>query len=86
MHSYITLHHATNLYKSCLLTTYGKIPKLGETSIQNKKGHESLENITNSMLQVEFFTLKNFDMREIYNINSKIWEKPLNSEKHKDAK
>ena len=42
-----------------------EIPKLGETSTQNIKEHESSEKITISMLQAEFLTFKNFVMREI---------------------
>ena len=49
-----------------------EIPKLGETSIQNIKEHESSENITISMLQTEFLTFKNFVMEEISSMNEKI--------------
>ena len=38
----------------------GKVPKLGETSTQNVKEHESPEKITNSILQVEFVMGENF--------------------------
>ena len=43
----------------------GKVPKLGETSTQNVKEHESPEKITNSILQVEFVMGENFQDENI---------------------
>ena len=38
-----------------------EIPKLGKTSTQNVKEHESSGKITISMLQAELLTFKNFE-------------------------
>ena len=63
-----------------------EIPKLGETSIQNIREHESSEKITISMLQAEFLTFKDFVMGESSNMNTKISGIFLNSGKQKETK
>ena len=60
--------------------------KLGETSTQNIKEHESSEKITISMLQTDFLTFKNFVMEEISSMNEKISWIFLNSGKQKETK
>ena len=61
-------------------------PKLGETSTQNVKEHESSEKVTITMLQAEFLTFKNFAMGGISNKNEKISRIFLNSGKQKKTK
>ena len=63
-----------------------EIPKLGETSTQNIKEHESSEKILISIFQAKFLTSKNFAMGEISNMNAKISGLLLNSGKQKETK
>lgn len=64
----------TTLDEVFLLNICRKKSKLEKTSTQNAKEHDSLENITNRMLHVKLFALKNFVMREVSKTNRKIWE------------
>ena len=63
-----------------------EIPKLGKTSTQNVKEHESSGKITISMLQAELLIFKNFVMGETANMNEKISGIFLNSGKQKETK
>ena len=53
-------------------SSYGKIPKLRDTSTKNAKEYESSENIANSTFQTVVFILKNFATWGISNVNRNI--------------